>query len=1229
MKCPKCLFDNYEKVKFCEKCGTELELECPNCKAKIPLGKKFCSECGHNLAPPSEPIPTTSSFDHKLDKIQRYLPMGIKDKILAQRDKIEGERKQVSVMFCDMEEFVNMVERLGSEQSYHIMDLVYEILIHKVHEFEGTVNEMTGDGIMALFGAPIALEDAPQRAVSSALSIHREIAKFNDQHKEIGSIRMRIGINTGPVIVGALGNDLRVEFKAVGDTVNLASRIEKLAEAGSTYVSAETFRLTKDIFRFEAIGKKAVKGIENPIRIYKVLSGKGDAYRPRLGSERMIYSEMVGRNKDLDKLELQVMKAINGEGSIVNIIGEAGIGKSRLVAELKNHEVMNRVTLFEGRAISFGENLSFHPIIDIFKQWAQITEDDGEAMALGKLEAAVSRLIPEEFDEVLPFVATLMGMKLSGRYAERIKGIQAEALEKLILKNVRELLIKAAEQTPLVIVTEDLHWADTSSIELLEPLFRLAETHRVLFINIFRPGYRQTGERIIEAVKERLPVYYVEIVLEPLDEGMSEVLINNMLNISGLHHDIIRQVIQRTGGNPFFIEEVVRSFIDEGAVVIKNGLFEVTDKIHKIAIPYTINDVLMARIDRLEEETRNLVKVASIIGRNFFHRVISDVEGAVKDIDRRLSYLKEMQLIRERKSGGETEYFFKHALAQEAAYASILLQKRKALHLKVADSIKKVFSKRLHEFYGVLSYHYSNGEDLNKAEEYMLKAGEEAMKSSASSEALHYYQRAMDLYISKRGDAVDSKKIAELEENIATAFFNKGYFVEAVDYFKRSIINQGVKVRENKILLLIKLIFNLSCIIRFLYFPQIRKKKIPSNLDNQIMTKKLKMGLALAYVDIKRVFIDNIELVKQAFKYDVSKSQVYFNVLAGSSSLFAVTGISFSISKKLLDYAQKSILNKDEKASFSLHFYKFIESVHNSLSGNWYEELDEDLVDYALRIGDVSSASGCLVWLGYVKIELGEFEKSEIIIEKLKNIGDIYNFIHAKLDFYYLTAKLLMKKRESNKAAKYADEGIILLNKIGLDMRKIEFLGLKTRIFILQNEVNTAEKIIEEAKNLVLKVGKRAVLTNYYSDYLMGIFSYNLARLENAIASNVKQNISKYKRAALEYGKLATKHCRKKVAADRTEAFNLMGRYYWLINNQAKALMWWNNSIKEAERLKAKPELSRTYFEIGKQLNEKKSQYKELNGIKAKEYLNMARIMFEELDLKRDLEKLDRINTYK
>jgi class 3 adenylate cyclase len=395
MKCPKCQFDNREGVKFCEECGAEMELECPKCGAKIPLARKFCGECGHNLTTPSEPVVKELSFDEKIDKIQRYLPKNLTEKILAQRDKIEGESKQVTVMFCDMEGFTPLVEGLGPEDAYSVMDQIYEILIHKVHEYEGTVNEMTGDGIMALFGAPIALEDAPQRALRSALSIHREIGNFNDQKKVIKPIKMRIGIHTGPVVVGTLGNDLRVEFKAVGDTVNLASRMEGLAEPGTTFVTSETFKLTEGLFRFEALGEKAVKGKKEAVPVYKVVSAKKEVYRPRLGAERMIYSEMVGRDNELNKVELQVMKAINGDGSIVNIIGEAGMGKSRLVAELKGLDVMKKVNLLEGRAISIGRNLSFHPIIDLFKQWARIKEDDGERTAFDKLNIAVGSLYPE------------------------------------------------------------------------------------------------------------------------------------------------------------------------------------------------------------------------------------------------------------------------------------------------------------------------------------------------------------------------------------------------------------------------------------------------------------------------------------------------------------------------------------------------------------------------------------------------------------------------------------------------------------------------------------------------------------------------------------------------------------------------------------------------------------------------------------------------------------------
>jgi len=720
-------------------------MKCPKCQHQNPEDANFCMKCGHNLLTPEEMPSIDFTQPHS------YTPKFLADKILTSRSAMEGERKRVTVLFADVAGFTSMSEKLDPEQVHQIMDGCFKILMDEIHNHQGTINQFTGDGVMALFGAPVAIENHAQNACQAALSIQNAMKKYSKVLKSTIGIdfKMRIGLNAGPVIVGSIGDDLRMDYTAIGDTTNLAARMESMAKPGSILISPIIYKRVSQYFKFIPLGKVEVKGKEKPLDAYQLVDRiKKDGAE----FDRQIFSEMVGRDEDLNTLELQVLKAIKGEGSVVNIIGEAGIGKSRLVSELRNREIMKRITFLEGRAISIGKNLSFHPITNLLNNWARIKDEDNASTALDKLETAIRSICQKDSDEIFPFVATLMGMKLSGRHAERIKGIQGEALEKLVFKNIRNFIIKSTELTPLVIVIEDLHWADTSTIELLESLFRLTETQRILFINVFRPNHPETGDRIIKTIMEKLSVYYVEINLQSLSDQMSETLINNMLNIRGFQHAMVDQIIQRAGGNPFFIEEVVRSFIDEGAVVRTNGEFEVTKKIESMVIPYTINDVLMARIDRLDEETRDLVKIASVIGRYFFHRILTEVAKTIDDIDRKLSHLKDIQLIRERKRMEELEYLFKHALAQEAAYESILGQNRKVLHLKVADSIEKIFKERLHEFYGVLSYHYLNGDNLDKTEEYMLKAGEEAMKSSASSEALHYYQRAIELYIKKCGD---------------------------------------------------------------------------------------------------------------------------------------------------------------------------------------------------------------------------------------------------------------------------------------------------------------------------------------------------------------------------------------------------------------------------------------------------------------------------------------------
>jgi len=1195
-------------------------MKCPECQTENPEGAKFCIECGHALTSLSNKAPQALSFDEKIDKIQRYLPKGLTEKILSQKDKIEGERKQVTVMFCDMQGFTPMVERLGSEKAYSVMDEVYEILIHKVHEFEGTVNEMTGDGIMALFGAPIALEDAPQRALRSALSIHREIADFNRQRKGIDPIKMRIGIHTGPVVVGTLGNDLRVEFKAVGDTVNLASRMEGLAEPGTTYVTEDTFNLTEGLFRFEALGGKEVKGKEKPVFVYKLLSAKEDVFRPRLGSERMIYSEMVGRDKELDKLELQVIKAINGEGSIVNIIGEAGIGKSRLVAELKGREVMKRVTLLEGRAISIGRNLPFHPIIAVLKHWARIREDDREATAFEKLEAAVRTVCPEQVHEVLPFVATLMGVKLSGRHAERVKGIEGEALGKMILKNMRDLLRKATDLSPLVIVTEDLHWADTSSIELMESLFRLAETQQIVFVNVFRPGHNKTGDRIVATIKENLPVYYVEIGLQPLDERMSETLINNMLHIKGLKHEVIDKIVERSDGNPFFIEEVVRSFIDHGAVVAKEGAFEVTDKMETMVIPHTINDVLMARIDQLEEKTRDLVKIASVIGRSFFYRILVEVSKTINDIDRRLSCLKEIQLIRERKRMEELEYLFKHALAQEAVYESILHQMRKELHLKVAHSIEKVFKERLHEFYGMLAYHYSKGEDLDKAEEYMIKAGEEALSSSASREALSYYREALDLYLKKYGETANPEKLAMLEKNIAIALSNKGEMEDALDYFDSVLNRWGIKPPKKKIFMLMKFLFDLLIVILNLYFPSKKAKKVPTRKDCEIFYLSHKKDETLVALNPMRQFAEGIGTTKRIFMFDFKEIERWYYTFLSASGAFSYSGLSFRLSNKILEYGEDFIDKDNSRELFSLKVFRVI---YNVFSGKWEEiqEYDDFLIEANLRVGEFFNVTMYIFPFALAKIYQGKLNEVYPLLEKLSEIADDYEFENAKIWQLLLELQLFIQYRRLNEFQKSIEKWE-LLYKIGADMNTIMFLGCKAELPILLKDYDGVEGTFSHIKEISKK--QAFVPPMVKEPYLWSRFSLDIRLFEESILSNNKSNFSKYRKQACKSGKKLLQNS-KKFAVRRTGALRLIGRYDWLIGNQKRAVKFWKRAIAEGERLGARPEIARTYMEIGKRFLEGNSRYNKMNGISANEYLEKARSMFQEMDLQWDLDELDKV----
>jgi class 3 adenylate cyclase/tetratricopeptide (TPR) repeat protein len=738
MKCPKCQVDNKDEAKFCRKCGSKLLKICPQCSSENLPEDNFCDQCGHDLTRPSEPSPKDLSFDEKLAKIQRYLPKDLTEKILSQRDKIEGERKQVTVMFCDMEGFTQLSERLGPEEAYSIMDQVYEILIHKVHDYEGTVNEMTGDGIMALFGAPIALEDAPQRAIRSATVIHREMAKFSDrikqERKDIRPLKMRIGVHTGPVVVGTLGNDLRVEFKAVGDTVNLASRMQELAEPETTYVTGETFKLTEGFFRFEALGQKEVKGREEPVTVYRAIAPSTRRTRFDVSAERGL-TPFVGREREVELLLDGLEQSKGGRGQAFSIVSEAGVGKSRLLYEFRKAVASEDVTFLEGRCLSYSRGEAYHLHIDTLKGNFDIREGDGDIEIREKVKRGLKILGADEAS-TFPYLLELLAVKDSG--IEKVP-MSPEVKKDRIIEALKRIVLKGSEIRPLILAYEDLHWADKSSEEVLKYVLESIPGARVLLIFTYRPEFVHTW-----GAKS----YHSQVTVNRLSNRESLMMLSHLLGTEELDKDLEEFILEKTEGVPFFIEELIKSLKDLKIIEREDNRYRITKDIKEVAIPATVQDVIMARVDSLPEGSKSLLQTMSVIGREFSYDLIKRITGLTEqeqELLSQLSVLKDSELLYERGIYPQSTYIFKHTFTQEVAYNSLLLKRRKEIHEEIGEAIEALYPDRLEEHYELLAYHYARSANTDKTVEYLDLANQKVAKLSAMEEAKAYFDEAMAL----------------------------------------------------------------------------------------------------------------------------------------------------------------------------------------------------------------------------------------------------------------------------------------------------------------------------------------------------------------------------------------------------------------------------------------------------------------------------------------------------
>ncbi|MGH7496889.1 MAG: ATP-binding protein [bacterium] len=842
-----------------------------------------------------------------------------------------------------------------------------------------------------------------------------------------------------------------------------------------------------------------------------------------------------------------------------------------------------------------------------------------------KLEKAIRSVCQEGVEEILPFIGTLMGFRLAGKCAERIKGIEGGAMAKLIMKSMRDLMIRCAQLEPIVYIIEDLHWADDSSLELLESLFPLAKKHRVLFVNLFRPDYGETSERTLEAIKERCEGCHAEIYVEPLNKQQAEILVHHLTKSKRLPADMQAAVTKRAEGNPFFIEAVVHSFVDEGILQFKNGKLAVATPIEAAAIPATIHEVLMARIDRLDPDTKSLLKIAAVIGKNFFYKILAEVAPCDQDLEAQLAHLKAVQLIQERHRLNEREYLFKHALVQEVAYESILIYKRQELHLRVAAAIESVFAERVHEFYGMLAFHYSQADEMEKAEEYLIRAGAEALKAAASSEALNYYQCALKLYLDKHGRTAEAAKVAMLEKNIAMALYNKGHMAQALPHFDQALACLGKKKPKNQMAAMLMLMGDFAAILKYLYWPSPQAKKKPGEKDLMIFDLQYKKGLALSSIDSKRWFMETVRLFSALGGFDLRNVEGLAGVHSAGSAIFNLSGISFALSKRYLSISRQSIEAHDLK---SVLYYKVYEEIHRLFGGSWNEqnEIDEQLINAALRQGELFMLNiylGCAFTIATAR---GDFETSRRLIDQISNLSETYDYDWGRFFGNLNVFIYCLQKRELHEKMALLDKSLNLAGSLGVELWSLRILSCRAKAQILTRQLAEAEETLALARKILLAYER--VAPHYSREYFISRFMLDVLMLENLLTAPTATSSTSQRRLlsqrARRSGRLALK-ISSKTADKMPEALRLMGTLWGLMGKPHKALRYLDKSVESAERLGAKPDLARTYMEIGKTLCDRRNEIKSWQGLAAAAFFEKANKLYEELDLKWDLQKLNEI----
>ncbi len=729
MKCPRCQHENPADAVFCQECGTRLEVVCRGCGTASQLGAKFCKKCGQPVA-----TTPTAAAPAKFPSPESYTPKHLAQKILTSKSALEGERKQVTVLFADLKGSMELLADRDPEEARKILDPVLERMMEAVHRYEGTVNQVMGDGIMALFGAPLAHEDHAVRACYAALRMQDTVKRYADEVRRTQgtTVRIRIGLNSGDVVVRAVGSDLRMDYTAVGQTTHLAARMEQLADPGSTLLSSYTLALVEGQIQVKALGPMPVKGLAEPIEVYEVLGASTVRSRFQAAAARGL-TAFVGRAPEMEQLYQALDHALTGRGQIIAVVGEPGVGKSRLYYEFTHSHRVQDCFVIASTSVSYGKAASYFPLIDLLRTYFRIEGRDDARLIREKVTGRLLSL-----DRALePFLAAVLWLLDVSPDDPQWEQLDPPQRRQQILDGVKRLLLRESQTQPVVVVFEDLHWIDAETQALVDALVEGLPAARLLMLVNYRPEYQHTwGSK----------TYYRQLRIDPLPVASAHQLLDTLLGSDPTVRPLKALLVQRTEGTPFFLEESVRTLVETKVLLGDPGSYRLLKSVDAIEVPATVKALLAARIDRQSPEEKAVLQAASVIGTDVPFEVLQAITDLAPDpLRRRLALLQAAEFLYEIKLFPDLEYTFKHALTHEVAYGSLLGDRRRALHARIVEAIERLYADRLGEQIERLAHHAVRSEVPGKAVPYLYEAGARAVQRSANGEAVTYLRQGLDL----------------------------------------------------------------------------------------------------------------------------------------------------------------------------------------------------------------------------------------------------------------------------------------------------------------------------------------------------------------------------------------------------------------------------------------------------------------------------------------------------